>query len=532
MSVAAPSAVLGKSIIAGLRTDGGDGTVMAVNPATGTQLDPSFGLVSMGQLETATKAAEAAFDTFRSTSPEARAAFLERVADNIDTLGGELTERAVAETGLPAARIEGERGRTVGQLRLFASVVRQGDHVQARVDPAQPDRAPAPRLDIRQRHIGLGPVAVFGASNFPLAFSTAGGDTASALAAGCPVIVKAHNAHPGTAELVGQAITRALDESGLPAGVFSLLFGTGRKIGQALVADPRVKAVGFTGSRTGGLALMKAASERDEPIPVYAEMSSINPVFVLPGILEGDQSQLTDGFIGSMTMGSGQFCTNPGLVFVPEGTDGDRFVDSAAAALSETAGTTMLTSGISEACAAGIEGMEQAPGVSRVATGKPGGTENAPAPALFSTSAAKFADAPALQDEVFGAAGLIVRYRSTAEMVEVAAKLQGQLTATVHCTHDDGSDVQVLLPVLERKVGRILFNSWPTGVEVGHAMVHGGPFPATSDPRSTSVGSLAIHRFQRPVSYQNIPDEFLPSPIQDSNPWKLNRRVDGAVEPA
>ncbi|MHA7285645.1 aldehyde dehydrogenase (NADP(+)) [Arthrobacter sp. MDT3-44] len=521
--------VTGQSLIAGRAVRGSAGVTHAVNPATNEKLEPAVTLIDGDQLAEATAAAAAAFDTYRATTPAERAAFLERIADNIDALGAELTERAVLETGLPAARIDGERARTVGQMRLFAGVVRQGDHVQARIDPALPERAPLPRLDIRQRHIGLGPVAVFGASNFPLAFSTGGGDTASALAAGCPVIVKAHNAHPGTAELVGHAITRAVEESGLPAGVFSLVFGAGSSIGQALVADPHIKAVGFTGSRSGGTAIMATAAARPEPIPVYAEMSSINPVFVFPGAISDDVDTLASGLVGSLTMGAGQFCTNPGLVFVPVGTQGDRFVAVASEALRQTQGSTMLTRGIAEACAAGVSKLRNESDVDVVAEGRPGPTENAPGAVLFSTTTDTFRDNIRLQEEVFGAAGIFVRYGSEDELLASAEALEGQLTATIHATPSDTTAIAPLLPVLERRVGRILFNSWPTGVEVGHAMVHGGPYPATSDSRSTSVGSLAILRFQRPVSYQNIPDELLPAPLQDANPWKLNRRVDGIV---
>ncbi|MBG6185002.1 NADP-dependent aldehyde dehydrogenase [Arthrobacter sp. CAN_A214] len=524
-------AVTGRSILAGEPTAGNAASVYAINPATNEKLEPAIALIDEDQLTTATKAAEAAFDTYRATTPTERADFLERIADNIDALGSALTERAVLETALPAGRIEGERARTVGQLRLFAAVVRQGDHVEARIDPAQPDRAPLPRLDIRQRHIALGPVAVFGASNFPLAFSTGGGDTASALAAGCPVIVKAHNAHPGTAELVGQAITQAVQDSALPAGVFSLVFGAGRSIGQALVADPRIKAVGFTGSRSGGLALMATAAARPEPIPVYAEMSSINPVFVLPGALEGDVDKLAADFVGSLTMGAGQFCTNPGLIFVPTGAQGDAFINAADNILKGTPGATMLTPGIAEACIAGITRLREDPTVTALAQGQPGTTENAPAPAVFSTSVESFEKNPALQEEVFGAAGVFIRYTTAGDLTSAAESLEGQLTATIHGTPTDHAALAPLLPVLERKVGRILFNSWPTGVEVGHAMVHGGPFPATSDSRTTSVGTLAITRFQRPVSYQNIPDGLLPAPLQDANPWHLSRRVNGTVTP-
>lgn len=522
-------AITGTSIIAGVETVGNAGTIHGVNPATGDELSPAFGLIDETQLAAATEAAAAAFDAYRKTTPEQRAAFLERIADNIESEAAELTERGTVETGLPAGRLTGERGRTVGQLRMFADVVRAGDHLGARIDPAQPDRAPAARPDIRQRHLALGPVAVFGASNFPLAFSTAGGDTASALAAGCPVIVKAHNAHPGTAELVGRAVTDAVEESGLPAGIFSMLFGRGTEIGQALVSDPRIKAVGFTGSRAGGTALMHTAATRPEPIPVYAEMSSTNPVAVLPGSLADDVTAVADGFISSLTLGSGQFCTNPGLVFVPTGANGDAFVSAAAERLRDTTGTTMLTGAIAASYDDGVERLGTTEGVHLVAVGSVGDTAHAPAPRLFATTAATFSSTADLQDEVFGSAALLVRYDGCAELLGLLEQLQGQLTATIRYAPPDAADAAAVLPVLERKVGRILFNSWPTGVEVTHAMVHGGPFPATSDSTTTSVGSLAIHRFQRPVSYQDVPDDLLPEPLRQANPWRLNRRIDGAV---
>ncbi|WGW11585.1 aldehyde dehydrogenase (NADP(+)) [Saxibacter everestensis] len=517
----------GHSLIAGQSVPGTEGSTQAVDPATGKSLDPGFSFISADQLDAAAAAAAEAFDSYRATTPKERAEFLERIADNIEARAEQITERGVAETGLPAARLEGERGRTTGQLRLFAQTVRAGDHQEVRVDPAQPDRQPAPRPDIRQRQIPVGPVAVFGASNFPLAFSTAGGDTASALAAGCPVIVKAHNAHPGTAELVGQAITEAVQASGLPAGTFSLIYGSGKTVGQALVSDPRIKAVGFTGSQAGGTALMKTAAARPEPIPVYAEMSSINPVFLLSGALASDAEKLGADFVGSLTMGSGQFCTNPGLVFVPNGADGDRFVSAAVSTVGVTAGQTMLTPGIAAACAAGIDRLGGINGVSLIAEGTPGDTENAPSPTLFETELDVFANEIELQEEVFGSASLIVRYDSVDELVTAVSAIQGQLTATLHVTDQDAAIAERLLPVLERRVGRILFNGWPTGVEVNHAMVHGGPFPATSDPRTTSVGTLAIYRFQRPVAYQNMPASLMPPAVSDQNPWGLRRRVDG-----
>jgi NADP-dependent aldehyde dehydrogenase len=317
---------------------------------------------------------------------------------------------------------------------------------------------------------------------------------------------------------------------GLPGGVFSLVFGAGTGIGQALAADPRIKAVGFTGSQAGGTALMKTAAARPEPIPVYAEMASINPVFVLPGSLAVNPSALADGFVQSMTLGAGQFCTSPGLIFLPNGYEADRFVEAVGGALAQCEGQTMLTAAIASACAEGIASLTAADGVDRIAEGIPGPTCNAPAPVLFSTSMETFAAAPALQDEIFGSVALLVRYGDTAELAAAARRLQGQLTVTVQCSPAESAAARELLPVVEQKAGRLIFNGWPTGVEVNHSMVHGGPFPATSDSRTTSVGSLAIDRFQRPVSYQNIPDDLLPEPLKASNPWSLTRRIDGVLE--
>ncbi|MDN5761838.1 MAG: aldehyde dehydrogenase (NADP(+)) [Microlunatus sp.] len=523
-------ALHGHSLIAGSFVEGEDGSMRAVDPATNSELDPAYSLLSVSQLQTATQAATDASDWYRGTDPEKRARLLEAIADNIEAMADEITERGVAETGLPPARLHGERGRTTGQLRLFAGVVREGDHLEVRIDPAQPDRKPLPAPDLRSRQVPLGPVAVFGASNFPLAFSTAGGDTASALAAGCPVIVKGHNAHPGTAELVGQAITAAVSAAGLPAGVFSLVFGAGNAIGQALVADPRVKAVGFTGSRAGGLALVRAAAERAEPIPVHAEMSSTNPVFMLPGALTGNPSSLAEAFVGSLTMGAGQFCTNPGVLFVPSGPDGDAFLTAASEAVETATGASMLTPGIAEAFASGVDRFRQQPGADVSATGSAGDGANAPGPIVLSTTLDYFRRSEELQNEIFGAASLIVRYDDPTELARVVGALEGQLTATVHAGSDDREAAVRLVRALELKVGRIIFDGWPTGVEVGHAMVHGGPFPATSESRFTSVGSQAIYRFQRPVAYQDMPEELLPDAVAEGNPWRLNRRINGRIE--
>ncbi|WP_210649440.1 aldehyde dehydrogenase (NADP(+)) [Nocardioides sp. SYSU D00065] len=477
----------------------------------------------------ATAAAAEAFAAYRATSPEERAAFLEAVAAEIEADKDAIIPEAVRESSLPEARITGEVGRTTGQLRMFADVVRRGDHLGVRIDPAMPDRAPLPRADIRQRMVPLGPVAVFGASNFPLAFSTAGGDTASALAAGCPVVVKGHPAHPVTGTLVARAITRAVERSGLPAGTFSFVLG-GIETGQELVADQRIAAVGFTGSRGGGLALVQAAAAREVPIPVYAEMSSINPVVVLPGALEGDVTALAEAYVASLVLGAGQFCTNPGLLFLPSGEAGDAFLRAAGAAVQRASGAPMLTPGIAEAYASGTASLRGTEGIRVIGEGTPGG-DLAPAPVLYEAPAELLSlDDSTVTDEVFGASGVVVRFGDVTELLPRLEGLEGQLTATVHATDADADDAAALLPVLELKAGRILFNGWPTGVEVGHAMVHGGPFPATSDSRSTSVGSLAIERFQRPVAYQDVPAGLLPAAVRDDNPWGLRRRVDGILE--
>ncbi len=477
-----------------------------------------------------------AFDAYRETSLEQRAHFLECIAEGLVDLGPALIERATAETGLPKARLESERGRTVGQLRLFATVVRDGRWLDVTIDKAMPDRAPLRRPDLRLRKIAVGPVAVFGASNFPLAFSVAGGDTASALAAGCPVVAKAHPGHLGTSELVGRVIQAAVRTCGLPEGVFSLLIGQGNEIGQALVGHPAIRAVGFTGSRQGGLALCRVANARAQPIPVFAEMSSINPVFVLPGALADAPDQLAQAFVDSLVLGAGQFCTNPGLVIGIGGPRFEQFKAAAAAALAVKEAAVMLTQGIHGAYCSGVQRLTGVPGVRELARGKANAAGGAcdqgfaAQAALFSTEARHLLGEPELEQEVFGPAGVLVACRDIADMQSIAEHLEGQLTATLHLGASDHVDARQLLPVLERRAGRILVNGFPTGVEVSHAMVHGGPFPATSDGRSTSVGALAIERFLRPVCYQDMPADLLPIALQDDNPLGLPRLIDGKRE--
>ena len=525
--------ITGDMLIAGQPVRGSTGPVLAVDPATGRTLDPPFPGGTAVHVDRACAAAWEAFDAYRETSLDDRAGFLEAIAEQILALGDALIDRACAESGLPRGRIEGERGRTVGQLRLFAAVVREGSWAEPRIDPAQPDRKPLPRSDLRQRHVALGPVAVFGASNFPLAFSVAGGDTASALAAGCPVVAKAHPAHPGTSELAGRAIAEAVRRCGLPQGVFSLLSDLGYEVGGALVADARIKAVGFTGSRRGGLALVKVAQARPEPIPVYAEMSSINPVFLLPAALAARGAAIGQAFVASLAMGAGQFCTNPGLVFAIPGPGLDTFLAAAEAAVRASQPQTMLTPGIHAAYEEGMRRLATNPHLTEVARGiAPEGEGYKGQTAFFVTDADGFRAAPDVQEEVFGAASVLVRCPDLATMRGLLESMEGQLTATLQLdAPGDLEAARTLMPTLERKVGRILANGWPTGVEVGHAMVHGGPYPSTSDGRTTSVGTLAIRRFLRPVCYQDLPDALLPPALRDANPFLIWRRVDGTLQP-
>jgi len=518
-------------LLIGQQTLTGDRDVIhGINPATNTPLEPAYAGGSAEHVEQACALAWAALDRYRETSLEARAEFIETIAREIEALGDELIDRALAETGLPRPRLLGERGRTCQQLRLFARTVRTGEWLDVRVDTAQPQRQPMPRSDLRQRQIPLGPVAVFGASNFPLAFSVAGGDTASALAAGCPVIVKAHGAHPGTSELVGRAVARAVKACDLPEGVFSLLYGSGREVGIALVSDPRIKAVGFTGSRSGGLALIKAAQARPEPIPVYAEMSSINPVLLFPAALQNRAEALAQGFVASLTLGAGQFCTNPGLVIARKGPALDAFIGAASEFIQRSPAQTMLTPGIFNAYESSVSALTENTRARIAAVGQRATDPNQGQAHLFVTDAAEFLADHTLQDEAFGAASLIVQCASDAEIRQVLEQLEAQLTATLHLDDEDLQQARALLPTLERKAGRLLVNGWPTGVEVCDAMVHGGPFPATSDSRTTSVGTAAILRFLRPVCYQDFPDSLLPTALKHANPLSLRRLLDGQRE--
>lgn len=499
----------------------------AVDPSLGLAIDPPFAVSDASHVERACIAAADAFESFADAPIETRARLLEAIADEIEALGDGLIVRGMAETGLPRPRLEGERGRTAGQLRMFAAVVREGGWQDIRIDPALPDRQPLPRPELRMIKRPLGPVAVFGASNFPLAFSVAGGDTASALAAGCPVVVKGHPAHPGLSAMVGGAINRAVAAAGLPAGVFSLLAGPSNALGSALVVDPRIAAVGFTGSRQGGLALVKLAAERAVPIPVYAEMSSVNPVILFPAALAARAEALAAGYVGSLTFSAGQLCTNPGLVFAIDGPGLARFSESAANALAAAGPATMLTPGIAEAFRAGIAKLGANSSVGELGRGKAAAGACQSQASLFTMSAADFIAQAEVREEVFGHTSLVVRCADEAELRAALSVLEGQLTATLHVDPDDEPAARALMPLLVQKAGRLLANGWPTGVEVAPAMVHGGPFPATSDGRSTSVGWLAIDRFLRPVCYQNMPAALLPEALTDAGASRTPRLVDG-----
>lgn len=480
-----------------------------------------------GETDLTVEKAAAAFPLYRKKSAAEKAAFLEAIALEIDNCGEELILVCMGETALPRARIEGEKARTVNQLKMFASLVREGSWVDARIETARPERAPVPKPDLRSMHIALGPVVVFGASNFPLAFSVAGGDTASALAAGCPVIVKVHPSHPATSAIIGRAVHDAVRRTGMPDGVFSLLFDSGIERGMQLVKHPLIKAVGFTGSFKGGKAIYDAAVSRPEPIPVYAEMGSTNPVFILPAAAREKGKTIAEAYAASVTVGVGQFCTNPGVLIYRR--EQDELRTSLRDAFEKTVGGIMLAPYIYNAYNAGVRQRLSVNGVEQLAKGNTAaaGGENLATPMLLSASGQLLEDNPVLGEEVFGPAAVIVSAGTKDEMLAIAKKLPGQLTATVHGTEEELAEYRELLDILEQKAGRIVINGFPTGVEVCSAMVHGGPFPATTDSRTTSVGTAAIYRFARPVCYQNMPQALLPAELQDENPMAITRMIDG-----
>ncbi|MAC79946.1 MAG: aldehyde dehydrogenase (NADP(+)) [Rhodobacteraceae bacterium] len=497
----------GKNLIAG-EWVAGEAT-FASSPNSGPSHDFTDG--SPALVDDAVKAAEEAFWSYAQTTRAERAAFLTAIADEIEARGEAITLIGTQETGLPEARLQGERGRTTGQIRMFADHILKGDYLDRRHDPALPDRAPLPRPDLRMIQRPIGPVAVFGASNFPLAFSTAGGDTASALAAGCPVVVKGHPAHPGTAEIVAEAIAAAIQTCGMHPGVFSMVHGAAHDVGAALVQHPLIKAVGFTGSLRGGKALFDLCAARPEPIPFFGELGSINPMFLLPEAAKARGEAVGQGWAGSLTMGAGQFCTNPGVAVVLKGAEGDAFVAAAKTALEQVGAQPMLTDGIATAYRAGKARFDASNAAQPLVTTESEG--RTATPNLYETEAAAFLADHGLEEEVFGPLGVVVRVGSEDEMLDLAKSFEGQLTVTLHMDDGDAGAALKLLPILERKAGRVLANGFPTGVEVCDAMVHGGPYPASTNFGATSVGTMAIRRFLRPVCYQNLPEALLPADL-------------------
>ncbi len=524
--------ITGKHYIAGLWVEGPN-TFKSQNPHTGEDNDFAISNATVEMVDQAVSSAESAFDQFAKTTLNDRAAFLRTVADEIDARGEVLTEIGHMETALPAARLEMERGRTVNQLRFFANWIEEGSWLQARIDQADPERTPLPKPDIRSLNKAIGPVAVFGASNFPLAFSTAGGDTASALAAGCPVIVKAHPAHPGTCEIIARAFDAAIQKCAMPEGVISQLQGGGFDVGQSLVAHPGIKAVGFTGSLAGGRALFDIAVSRPEPIPFYGELGSNNPVFLLENTLAENTEPLAANWAASLTMGAGQFCTNPGVIVAVKGAKLDTFKVKAINDLKAAPAQAMLTKRIAE--------TYQSQGVAFASSNNVdcllepsafGGTlcdlAYETTPGVFAVDAQTWMTDKSLNEEIFGAAAFIVECENDEELLKVAASFHGQLTATIQMSDADSTLASQLVSIMEEKAGRVLVNGFPTGVEVCHSMVHGGPYPASTNASTTSVGSLAIQRFVRPISYQSLPDQLLPAALQNNNPLLITRLIDGS----
>jgi 2,5-dioxopentanoate dehydrogenase len=517
----------GTNLIGGVDSVSGKQTFHAVNPATGKELSPGFHEATYEQIDLSLSVAEDAFGVYSRLAAEQRADFLDRIADEITALGDELLDRCQEETALPQQpRLVGERGRTVNQIKMFAGVVREGSWVEARIDHAIPDRQPIPKPDVRRMLTPLGPVVIFGASNFPLAFSVAGGDTASALAAGCTVVVKAHPAHPGTSELIGRAIQAAADATGMPKGVFSLVQGTTPDTGLAMVRHPLAQAVGFTGSLRGGRALFDAAAARPNPIPVYAEMGSVNPVFVLPGAMGERGDAIAQGLVQSVTLGVGQFCTNPGVVAGLRGQAMDALVQKASKLIEDAPPGTMLHAGIHHAYADGLKRLLAIDGVQLAARSKAKRAGTQAGAAVCVADAEALLKHDELTEEVFGPCTVIIAADSPQQLEDVARRMQGQLTATIHGNEADLTEYADLVYILRRRVGRLLFNGFPTGVEVCPSMHHGGPYPATTDSRITSVGTAASTRVARPICYQGFPQAALPPELQDDNPRDIWRLVD------
>lgn len=516
--------VVGQQFIAGARVPSAGTQFFSIDATTGESLPHVFQSATATEVAKAAVAAAAAYPEYRQRPLSDRADLLDTIATEIDALNDDFIKIVMRETGLPEARIHGERARTTGQLRLFASVVRRGDFLGARIDTALPRRHPIPRPDIRQYRIAIGPVAVFGSGNFPLAFSVSGGDTASALAAGCPVVVKAHPGHPITSELVAQTVVASIEKCQLPYGTFNMIYGD--KIGSELIKAPEIKAVGFTGSPTGGRALCDIAAGRPEPIPVFAEMSSTNPVIVMPGALAERGEQIAQELADSVNLGAGQFCTNPGIIIGFKGEAFDGFNQQFATALSGREPAVMLNTATLKNYLAGVKRLQQSANIGVLLAGQKAGTRAKSCAFTAAASLLHHKENP-LDREVFGPCSVLVEVNNFEQLSKLIPTLKGQLTASLLAANSDLKMCSELIPALEERVGRLILNGYPTGLEVCDAIVHGGPYPATSDSRGTSVGTLAIDRFLRPVCYQDYPEQMLPEALQNSNPLKLRRLVNG-----
>lgn len=519
--------ITGKNQIGNSLSAKGTKKFTTYNPELDKDNEIVFTEATNDEIEQAVALANDAFKKFRNTSGVKKAEFLNAIADEILALDEELVHTYCSETGLPEGRAKGERGRTIGQLRSFANLIEEGSWVEATIDKAQPNREPMPKADIRKMSVPLGPVVVFGASNFPLAYSTAGGDTAAALAAGCPVIVKSHPMHSGTGELVASAIIKAVEKTGMPNGVFSNLNSSGIEVGQQLVVNPKVKAVGFTGSIKGGRALLDLSAKREEPIPVFAEMGSINPVVVLPEALVNRNEEIAKTYAGSITLGTGQFCTNPGLILGIKSEALSAFVNHLSQEILEIDPSCMLHPNIKNGYNINKDKVVSQENVALVANYEPNVANNYAQQAVVSVEGKTFLENSTLHLEVFGPFSMVVQCENTDELEQIIGNLEGQLTGTIISDNDEISDYSKVVAALQNRVGRIIFNGVPTGVEVCESMVHGGPYPASTDSRFSAVGITSIKRWVRPFSYQSWPNALLPQELKNENPLNIFRTIDG-----
>ena len=525
--------ITGKNYIGNLLASTGKVTFKTFNPQENKENDVVFTEASSAEIEIAAALASEAFKVFQHISGAQKSEFLNQIAHEIEALGDELIKMYCLESGLPEGRAISERGRTVFQLRTFANLVKEGSWVEATIDTADPNRQPIPKVDIRKMSIPIGPVVVFGASNFPLAYSTAGGDTAAAFAAGCPVIVKSHPMHAGTGELVASAIINAAEKTGMPNGVFSNLNSSGIEVGVALVKHPKVKAVGFTGSVGGGRALYNLASKRPEPIPVFAEMGSINPVIILPEAAKNKGTEWAKKYAGSITLSSGQFCTNPGLILGIKGADLTNFIQKLSEEIIKIEPACMLHPNIIGAYETKKSAMQKQAGLQTAASFSDEIPANYGRQAITTVEGATFLQNTALHQEVFGPFSMVVQCENALQLSAIIANLEGQLTGTVLAENEELKNYEKVINALQNRVGRIIFNGVPTGVEVCAAMVHGGPYPASTDSRFTAVGINSIKRWVRPFSFQSWPNSSLPDELKNENPLGISRIVDGksTIEP-